>query len=120
MMRLGHTGETRDLMNWIESRCNDINREGSPAILYGLDGRHDLPEETLSHLEGYRGSRPVRIGNAAVGQLQLDIYGELLDSVYLFNKYGSPIGYDAWIHLQRLVDWVCDNWNREDEGVWEV
>ena len=88
--------------------------------MYGIDGRAELTEEELPHLEGYRGSRPVRIGNAAHGQLQLDIYGELMDSVYLFNKYGRPVGYDAWRHLRRLVDWVCDNWAREDEGIWEV
>ena len=66
------------------------------------------------------GSRPVRIGNAAHGQLQLDIYGELLDAAYLFNKYVAPIGYDGWRHLRDLVDWVAGNWDREDEGVWEV
>ena len=63
--------------------------------MYGIDGRAELTEETLDHLEGYRGSRPVRIGNGA-DQLQLDIYGELMDAVYLYNKYASPIGYDAW------------------------
>ncbi len=66
------------------------------------------------------GSRPVRIGNGASNQLQLDIYGELLDSVYLYNKYGAPISYDLWVHLSKLIDWVCDNWKRTDEGVWEV
>jgi GH15 family glucan-1,4-alpha-glucosidase len=88
--------------------------------MYGIDGRTELTEETLDHLEGYRGSRPVRIGNAAHEQLQLDIYGELLDAVYLHNKYVEPVGYDAWVRLRRLVDWLCDNWKREDEGVWEV
>jgi GH15 family glucan-1,4-alpha-glucosidase len=52
--------------------------------------------------------------------LQLDIYGELMDSVYLYNKYGSPISYELWIHLRRLVNWVCENWQRTDEGIWEV
>ena len=88
--------------------------------MYGIDGRHQLSEETLDHLEGYRGSRPVRIGNAAHGQLQLDIYGELMDAVYLYNKYGSPISYDLWRELRRLLNWVCDNWQRADEGIWEV
>ena len=63
---------------------------------------------------------PVRIGNGAYDQLQLDISGELMDSVYLYNKYGSPISYDLWRHLRRLVNWVCDNWHRKDEGIWEV
>jgi GH15 family glucan-1,4-alpha-glucosidase len=88
--------------------------------MYGIDGRHDLTEETLDHLEGYRGSRPVRIGNGAYGQLQLDIYGELMDAVYLYNKYGAPISYDFWVHLRRMTNWVADNWQRPDEGVWEV
>jgi GH15 family glucan-1,4-alpha-glucosidase len=88
--------------------------------MYGIDGRTELREETLDHLEGYRGSRPVRIGNGAYRQLQLDIYGELMDAVYLHNKYVEPIGYDGWVRLRRLVDWLCDNWKRADEGIWEV
>jgi GH15 family glucan-1,4-alpha-glucosidase len=88
--------------------------------MYGIDGRSELTEEDLTHLDGYRGSRPVRIGNAAYSQLQLDIYGELMDSVYLHNKYAAPVGYDGWRHLRKLVNWVCENWNRPDEGVWEV
>ena len=78
------------------------------------------PRRSSLTCEGYRGSRPVRIGNGAYRQLQLDIYGELMDSVYLYNKYGAPIGYDLWQHLRRLVDWVCDTGKREDEGIWEV
>ena len=74
----------------------------------------------LDHLDGYMGSKPVRIGNAAHRQLQLDIYGELLDASYLFNKHGTPISYDIWLSLIRLVDWVCDNWRRRDAGIWEV
>jgi GH15 family glucan-1,4-alpha-glucosidase len=72
------------------------------------------------HLEGYRASRPVRIGNGAHNQLQLDIYGELMDAAYLFNQYGTPIGYDSWVDLRRLVEWVCENWSQPDEGIWEV
>jgi GH15 family glucan-1,4-alpha-glucosidase len=88
--------------------------------MYGIDGRHDLPEETLDHFEGYRGSAPVRVGNAAAGQLQLDIYGELVDSVYLYNKYGAPLYHEAWEDLRYLVDWVCENWDQADEGIWET
>ena len=79
-----------------------------------------LPEEILDHLEGYKGSRPVRIGNGAYDQLQLDIYGELMDSVYLYNKYGTPISFDLWRRLRNLINWVCDNWQSKDEGIWEV
>jgi GH15 family glucan-1,4-alpha-glucosidase len=86
----------------------------------GIDGRRDLSETTLDHLDGYRGSRPVRVGNAAFDQLQLDIYGELLDAVYLYNKHGTEISYELWGSVRRFVDWVCDHWHLEDEGVWEV
>ena len=120
LMRIGFTDEAAHFMHWLEARCRDINPDGSLQIMYGIDGRRTLTEEVLEHLEGYKGSRPVRVGNGAYNQLQLDIYGELMDSAYLYNKYGTPISYDLWTHLRRLVDWVCENWHREDEGVWEV
>jgi len=120
LMRIGFTAEAAQFMHWLEARCHELSPEGSLQVMYGIDGRHTLTEETLDHLEGYRGSRPVRIGNGAYHQLQLDIYGELMDSVYLYNKYGSPISYDLWVHLRRLINWVCDNWQRKDEGIWEV
>jgi GH15 family glucan-1,4-alpha-glucosidase len=120
LLRIGFTGEAAEFMKWLEARCHEIEPDGSLQIMYGIDGRHTLTEEFLPHLEGYKGSRPVRIGNNAYQQLQLDIYGELLDSIYLYNKYGSPISYDLWTYLRRLVNWVCDNWQREDEGIWEV
>jgi len=120
LIRLGYTEEAGAFMRWIEERCDEPNPDGSLQIMYGLDGRHDLTELTLPHLEGYRKSAPVRIGNAAHLQLQLDIYGELMDSVYLYDKYGEQISYDLWLNLSRLVDWVCKNWRRSDEGIWEV
>jgi GH15 family glucan-1,4-alpha-glucosidase len=120
LLRIGFTEEAAAFMKWLEARGSELNSDGSLQIMYGLDGRHELTEETLDHLEGYKGSRPVRIGNGASGQLQLDIYGELMDSVYLYNKYGSPISYDLWMHLRELIDWVVDNWQRQDEGIWEV
>ncbi len=120
LMRIGFTDEASQFMNWLEARCGELNDDGSLQIMYGIDGRHTLTEETLPHLEGYKGSQPVRIGNAASGQLQMDIYGELMDSVYLYNKYGSPISYDLWTHLRQLMNFVCDNWQNVDEGIWEV
>lgn len=96
-----------------------MRERGIGQIVYGIDGRHDLAEETLPHLGGYLGSRPVRIGNAAVDHLQLDIYGELMDAIYLYDKYGAPISFDFWRNVRRLVDWVCDNWQRPDESIWE-
>lgn len=122
LMRIGFTEEAARFMDWLSARWHDdkSNADGPLQLMYGIDGRTDLVEEELSHLEGYCGSRPVRIGNAAHGQLQLDIYGELMDSAYLFNKHGTPLGFEAWQDLRRLVDWVCDNWSRQDEGIWEV
>jgi GH15 family glucan-1,4-alpha-glucosidase len=120
LMRLGYTDEAAAFMRWIMGRCEELEPDGSLQIMYGLDGRHELPEQVLAHLEGYMGSRPVRIGNAAYTHLQLDIYGELLDSVYLYDKYGSPIPHDGWGNIVRLIDWVCAHWREPDEGIWEV
>jgi GH15 family glucan-1,4-alpha-glucosidase len=120
LMRLGYTGEAGAFMRWIEARCGELQPDGALQLMYGMDGRHHLPEENLSHLEGYMKSAPVRIGNGAAGQLQLDIYGELMDSVYLYNKYGEPISYDFWSNLVRLINWVAQHWEQPDEGIWEV
>lgn len=120
LLRIGFTEEAARFMGFLENICRDLNGNAPLQIMYGIDGRHELTEETLDHLEGYMGSRPVRIGNGAYDQLQLDIYGELMDSVYLYDKYGTPISYDLWTHLRYLVNWVCDNWRRKDEGIWEV
>lgn len=120
LIRLGYTDEAGAFMRWIEDRCNDLNPDGSLQIMYGLNGRKDLVEHELHHLEGYKGSNPVRIGNGAYQQLQLDIYGELMDSVYLYNKYGQLISIDLWENLTRLINWVAKNWHLKDEGIWEV
>ncbi|MFZ0389919.1 MAG: glycoside hydrolase family 15 protein, partial [Calditrichia bacterium] len=120
LIRLGYTDEAANFMRWIEARCNELEPDGSLQIMYGIQGQHKLTEEQLTHFEGYHQSTPVRIGNAAYNQLQLDIYGELMDSVYLYDKYGSPISYDLWQNLIRLLDWVCKNWEQADEGIWEV
>jgi GH15 family glucan-1,4-alpha-glucosidase len=120
LLRIGFTDEAAQFMTFLEARCGELNPDGSLQIMYGIDGRHRLVEEQLDDLDGYRGSRPVRVGNDAYDQLQLDIYGELMDSVYLYNKYGSPISYDLWVSLRRLINWVCENWTREDEGIWEM
>jgi len=120
LMRLGYTEEAGAFNRWIEDRCRNLNADGSLQIMYGVDGRQNLTEETLDHLAGYRDSRPVRIGNGAYNQLQLDIQGELMDSVYLYDRWGQPISYALWQDLQRMVDWVEQNWQRPDEGIWEV
>jgi GH15 family glucan-1,4-alpha-glucosidase len=120
LMRLGYTDEAAAFMRWFEDRCSELRPDGSIQIMYGIDGRHELPESTLDHLEGYMGSKPVRIGNGAYDQLQLDIYGELMDSVYLYDKYGEPVSHDVWCNLRRLIEWTCDNWKLADEGIWEI
>jgi GH15 family glucan-1,4-alpha-glucosidase len=120
LMRIGFTEEAHRFMGWLADRIHELRPDGSLQIMYSIEGRHDLTEERLDHLAGYRNSRPVRIGNGAYRQLQLDIYGELMDAVYLFNKYGTPIGYDLWSYLRRLLQWVADHWRQPDEGIWEV
>lgn len=120
LLRLGFSKEAGRFMQWLEARCHDLNDDGSLQVLYGIDGRRIGQEEVLLDWEGYRGSRPVRIGNGAVAQRQLDMYGALMDAAYLYNKYGSPISYDNWMGLSRLLDYVCANWEQPDEGVWEV
>ncbi len=121
LLRLGFTDEATAFVRWVEKRCTCAVRNGPPLMtMYRLNGDADLEEEVLEHLEGYRGSSPVRVGNGAAQQLQLDIYGELMDAVYLHDKYVHPVSYDLWQVLKRMVDWVCENWNRPDEGIWEV
>lgn len=120
LIRLGYTKEAGSFMNWVEKLCQDIKGHNRLGIMYAINGSRQLKEKTLPQFEGYMHSRPVRVGNDAYAQLQLDIYGELLDAVYLYNKYGGPISYDFWIDLQKQVDWLAGNWNQPDEGIWEV
>lgn len=121
LMRLGYTEEAGAFAGFMQKRAQEESPDNGPLnVLYGIDGRHDLTEESLDHLDGYRGSRPVRIGNAAYGHLQLDIYGELMDSLYLYDKYGSPLSYEMWTTVERLLDWVASNWEQPDQSIWEV
>jgi GH15 family glucan-1,4-alpha-glucosidase len=120
LLRLGFTDEARAFMGWLVARCRELNPDGSLQIMYGIDGRHDLTEQLLPHLEGYMRSSPVRIGNGAYDQLQLDIYGELMDAVYLYDKHCEPVSYELWHYLSRLVEWVRLHWRDRDEGIWEV
>jgi len=120
LMRVGHDEEAMHFADFLDARCRELKHGGSLQTVYGLDGRRTLKEETLDHLEGYMGSRPVRTGNAAYRQLQLDIYGELMDSMYLYNKYGKPLSYELWSYLRGLTNWVCANWRKKDDAIWEV
>jgi GH15 family glucan-1,4-alpha-glucosidase len=117
--RIGLFDEAGYFMSWIEDRIGEIAGDCPLQTVYAVEGGRNLRENILS-LEGYRGSRPVRVGNAAFEQLQLDIYGALIDAVYLYNKYAQPITGTLWRDVRRLVDWVCNNWQREDQGIWEL
>jgi GH15 family glucan-1,4-alpha-glucosidase len=120
-LRLGYKEEAAKFMEWLQQRATEGDTDMGPLqLMYGIDGRSDLPEIELDHLDGYKGSRPVRIGNAASNQLQLDVYGEMIDSIYLYNKHAEPISYDLWVYLRRMLDWVCANWERPDHSIWEI
>jgi GH15 family glucan-1,4-alpha-glucosidase len=122
LLRLGFTEEAAAFMHWLTDRTREweIGVGGPLQIMYGIDGRKELTEHDHPTWSGYRDSHPVRIGNAAADQRQLDIYGEMIDSIYLYNKYGKPIHYDTWENVRRIVDWLCENWDQVDEGIWET
>jgi GH15 family glucan-1,4-alpha-glucosidase len=119
LMQLGFLEESAAFMDWVQKRCEQATPERDVMIMYSINGDESIPEVLLDHLEGYRGSKPVRIGNNAVGQRQIDVYGELMDSVYLYNRE-VPISYDLWTMLSRRLDWLEKHWQEPDEGIWEV
>lgn len=120
LVGLGFKEEAERFVTWIEKRFDECKVPGELQIMYGIDGRHDLTEQVLDHLSGYRDSHPVRIGNGAYDQTQLDIYGELLYAIDLYDREVEPISYDLWLDLQAAVEWVCEHWRDSDEGIWEV
>ncbi len=146
LMRIGYHEEATAFLSWLEARCDEMNtvtrgkfnpfawfsgRTGgrteealSPAVpplnlMYGIRGEHILAETELTHLKGYQNSRPVRLGNAAYSQLQLDIYGDIVDAIYVYNRHVQPISAKLWSNVRQLVDWVSVNWDQPDEGIWE-
>jgi GH15 family glucan-1,4-alpha-glucosidase len=120
LIRLGFVDETEAFVEWLKDRLSDDAQRGPLQVMYGLDGRLKLDEIALDHLSGYENSRPVRIGNAAYEQLQLDIYGEFMDSLYLANKYAHASSHQGWQNVHRMLGWLEKNWRRPDEGIWEV
>ncbi|MFF1696341.1 glycoside hydrolase family 15 protein [Streptomyces sp. NPDC058257] len=123
LQRLGFTDEAEAFVAWLTrclARTGADEAAGPLRAMYTIDGDAELPERELAHLEGYCGSAPVRVGNAAARQLQLDVYGELVDSIYLFNKYGTGISYTAWQDLTQIIEWLLENWDSEDESIWET
>lgn len=119
-IRLGFNDEAYRFTQWVDERITHTDAEGHLHLVYNIDGSTELAEQSLDHLAGYRGSRPILIGNAAFDQKQLDIYGELMDAVYLSNKYGEAISHDGWTKVCRLVEYVAGHWRDPDAGIWEI
>ncbi len=124
LVRLGYSSEVGDYTQWLRARLIDGQKTEAPdgplQIMYRNDGGTEIEEVELNHLAGYKESRPVRIGNAAGKQLQLDIYGEIMDAIYLSNKYSAAISKDGWNRIIALMGWLRENWQRPDEGIWEI
>jgi GH15 family glucan-1,4-alpha-glucosidase len=120
LMRLGLVEEGRRFTRWIRQRALEKRDSGPFKPIYHASGNAEMPEIELSHLRGYMGSTPVRIGNAAVSQIQLDIFGELFDTAYLSSKYGDGIPYEQWRDATRALRWLAEHWRDPDEGIWEV
>ncbi|MDR0360189.1 MAG: glycoside hydrolase family 15 protein [bacterium] len=122
LLGLGYEAEALAFLRWLQDRVVEQVGDGSGPlkIMYRIDGSTDLTEEVLDHFEGYRGSRPVRVGNGASDQLQLDIYGELMDSLYHADRHGIRIGHPGWMQLRKVTDWLTANWDQPEEGIWET
>jgi GH15 family glucan-1,4-alpha-glucosidase len=122
LLGLGYVEEAAAFGVWVRNRVLEHRSErGRPLkIMYRVDGTSDLVEESLDHFEGWRGSRPVRIGNGAADQLQLDIYGEAMDAFYQADTQGLQAGHIGWGAVTDMIEWVCEHWDQPDEGIWET
>ena len=120
---LGHVAEALQYFRWLKSICQEFQARDDHLnlqVMYGLHGEQDLEEHILDHLSGYRNSAPVRVGNAAAEQIQLDVYGELVNAFYETRRYGEEITEDDWDFVRRIVNTACQTWDTEDSGIWEV
>jgi GH15 family glucan-1,4-alpha-glucosidase len=122
LMRMGYFDEAAAFGQWLRDRVAEPTGSdtGPLNIMYRIDGDPNLSEETLEDWEGYRSSYPVRIGNGAAGQLQLDIYGEAMEAVWNLDRGGVEIGQPGWLAICRLLDWLVKNWDQPEEGIWET
>ncbi|KAJ9157266.1 Six-hairpin glycosidase [Pleurostoma richardsiae] len=121
LLRMGFTAEADAYMEFISERIlKSRTPDGGLPIMFTIRGETEIPEIELTHLAGYRGSQPVRIGNGAAFHQQFDIYGELLDAIYLNNKYGKPVTWDQWVNVRQLLDYVLTIMNEPDMSIWEV
>jgi len=122
LLGLGFRDEAAALGRWLRDRVDeqDGGAGGPLKIMYRVDGSSGLTEEALEHWEGYRGSFPVRIGNGAADQLQLDIYGEAMDSIYFADQHGLTAAHHGWLRICDLLNWVTENWDQPEEGIWET
>jgi GH15 family glucan-1,4-alpha-glucosidase len=121
LFAVGHAEDAKDYVNWVERTARGTNEQPTEMrLMYNLDGEHELPEIELDHLEGYRKSRPVRVGNAAADQRQLDIYGELIQAGYEVVRAGEGIPADIRDFLPRVADAACSSWHHPDHGIWEI
>jgi len=122
LLGLGYTEEAAKFGVWLRDRVDEQagDRSGPLKIMYRVDGSSDLIEEELKHFEGWRGAKPVRIGNGAADQLQLDIYGEAMDAVYLADQSGFSIPHRGWLCVADMMDWLAEHWDQPDEGIWET
>ncbi|KAM0498040.1 hypothetical protein ACHAP8_006491 [Fusarium lateritium] len=121
LLRLGFKAEADAYMEFIMERfVHSRGPDGGLPIMFTIRGETDIPESTLDHLEGYRGSSPVRIGNGAAFHQQFDIYGELMDAIYLYNKYGKPVPWDVWKAVREILDYVLTILDDPDMSIWEV
>lgn len=125
-LKMGYREEAKEYVGFIFDRifphaAEDYQGKNRPflPLMFTIRGEYEIPEQELSHLEGYKNSRPVRVGNAAVFHTQIDIYGELLDSIYLYNKWGNPITYEQWRGIRRMVNYVIDQRHEKDMSIWE-